>query len=142
MTQIDFYFHVENKLQMACALSAKAYARGLRVLAYCADADAVLKFSRLLWTAQAVSFVPHCTPGDPLAPITPVIVDHEGAEPAHDEVLINLRPEWPPFFSRFQRLIEIVSLDEADRSQARERFKFYRDRGYAIQNHDLSKSAQ
>lgn len=142
MTQIDFYFHVENKLQMACALSAKAYARGLRVLAYCADADAVLKFSRLLWTAQAVSFVPHCTPGDPLAAITPVIVDHEGAEPAHDEVLINLRPEWPPFFSRFQRLIEIVSLDEADRSQARERFKFYRDRGYAIQNHDLSKSAQ
>jgi DNA polymerase-3 subunit chi len=142
LTQIDFYFHVENKLQMACALSAKAYARGLRVLAYCADADAVLKFSRLLWTAQAVSFVPHCTPGDPLAAITPVIVDHEGAEPAHDEVLINLRPEWPPFFSRFQRLIEIVSLDEADRSQARERFKFYRDRGYAIQNHDLSKSAQ
>ncbi len=127
---------------MACALSAKACARGMRVLAYCADAEAGLKFSRLLWTAQAVSFVPHCTPDDPLAAMTPVIVDHEGAEPLHDEVLINLRPEWPPFFSRFQRLIEIVSLDEVDRSQARARFKFYRDRGYAIQNHDLSKSAQ
>ena len=59
-----------------------------------------------------------------------------------DEVLINLRAEWPPFFSRFQRLIEIVSLDEQDRGQARERFKFYRDRGYAIQSHDLSKSPQ
>lgn len=127
---------------MACALSAKACARGMRVLAYCADAEAGRKFSRLLWTAQPVSFVPHCTPGDPLAAMTPVIVDHEGAEPVHDEVLINLRPEWPPFFSRFQRLIEIVSLDEDDRSQARARFKFYRDRGYAIQNHDLSKSAQ
>ena len=142
MTQIDFYFHVENKLQMACALSAKACARGMRVLAYCADAESGLKFSRLLWAAQPVSFVPHCAPGDPLAAMTPVIVDHQGAEPAHDEVLINLRPEWPPFFSRFQRLIEIVSLDEDDRSQARARFKFYRDRGYAIQNHDLSKSAQ
>ena len=117
MTQIDFYFHVENKLHTACALSAKACARGLRVLAFCADADAGMKFSRLLWTAQAVSFIPHCTPGDPLAAVTPVIVDHDGANPPHDEVLINLRPEWPPFFSRFQRLIEIVSLDEEDRSQ-------------------------
>ena len=142
MTQIDFYFHVENKLQMACTLSAKACARGMRVHAYCADADTGAKLSRLLWTAQAVSFIPHCSPRDPLAAVTPVIVDHEGAEPAHDEVLINLHPEWPPFFSRFKRLIEIVSLDEEDRGQARARFKFYRDRGYAIQNHDLSKSAQ
>ena len=57
-------------------------------------------------------------------------------------MLINLRAEQPPFFSRFQRLVEIVSLDEEDRSHARARFKFYRDRGYAIQSHDLSKSAQ
>jgi DNA polymerase-3 subunit chi len=142
LTQIDFYFHVENKLQTACALSAKACARGMRVLAFCPDADAGMKFSRLLWTAQAVSFIPHCTSGDPLAAVTPVIVDHDGSNPPHDEVLINLRAEWPPFFSRFQRLIEIVSLDEEDRSQARARFKFYRDRGYAIQSHDLSKSAQ
>ncbi|MDB5811698.1 MAG: polymerase chi subunit, HolC [Betaproteobacteria bacterium] len=142
MTQIDFYFHVENKLQMACALSAKACARGMRVLAYCADAEASQKLSRLLWTSQAVSFIPHCKPGDPLAAVTPVIVDHEGTEPAHDQVLINLRADWPPFFSRFERLIEIVSLDEEDRSNARARFKFYRDRGYAIQNHDLSKAAQ
>ena len=142
MTQIDFYFHVENKLQTACALSAKACARGMRVLAFCADADAGMKFSRLLWTAQAVSFIPHCAPGDPLAAVTPVIVDHDGSNPPHDEVLINLRATLPPFFSRFQRLIEIVSLDEEDRSHARARFKFYRDRGYAIQSHDLSKSAQ
>ena len=142
LTQIDFYFHVENKLRTACALSAKACARGMRVLAFCADADAGLKFSRLLWTAQPISFIPHCTAGDPLAAVTPVVIDHEGANPPHDDVLINLRADWPPFFSRFQRLIEIVSLDEQDRSRARERFKFYRDRGYAIQSHDLSKSAQ
>jgi DNA polymerase-3 subunit chi len=142
MTQIDFYFHVENKLQTACALSAKAYARGMRVLAFCPDAATGQKFSRLLWSSQAVSFIPHCAPDDPLAPVTPVIVDHDGSNPSHDEVLINLRAELPAFFGRFQRLIEIVSLDESDRSEARARFKFYRDRGYAIQNHDLSKSAQ
>ncbi len=141
MTQIDFYFHVENKLHTACSLSAKACARGMRVLAFCSDAEACQKFSRLLWTAQAVSFIPHCAPGDPVAAVTPVIIDHTGSTLPHDDVLINLRTDWPPFFSRFQRLIEIVSLDEDDRSHARARFRFYRDRGYAIKNHDLSKSA-
>ena len=142
MTQIDFYFHVENKLQTACTLSAKACARGLKVLAFCADFEASQKFSRLLWTAPPVSFIPHCMPDDPLAAVTPVIIDHAGSNLLHDQVLINLRAEWPPFFSRFQRLIEIVSLDEADRGHARARFKFYRDRGYTIQSHDLSKSPQ
>jgi len=142
MTQIDFYFHVENKLQTACALSAKAYARGVRVLAYCPDAALGQKFDRLLWTTPALSFVPHCAPGDRLAAVTPVIVDHEGTDLRHDELLINLRDELPLFFSRFQRLIEIVGLDEDDRRRARERYKYYRDRGYEIQNHDMSKSAQ
>ncbi len=142
MTQIDFYFHVEDKLRTACTLSAKAYARGLRVLAYCADHEAGQKFSRLLWTAPPIGFVPHCTAGDKLAAVTPIIVDYEGKDPVHDDVLLNLRHELPPFFSRFQRLVEIVSIDEEDRRQARDRFKFYRDRGYEIRSHDLSKRAQ
>ncbi len=142
MTQIDFYFHVENKLQTACALSTKAYARGLRVLALCADSEASQKFSRLLWTTPAIGFVPHCAPADRLSAVTPVIVDHEGTRLLHDQVLLNLRDEWPPLFSRFERLIEIVSIDEGDRRQARARFKFYRDRGYEIHNHDLSRAAR
>jgi DNA polymerase-3 subunit chi len=35
-----------------------------------------------------------------------------------------------------------VSIDEEDRRLARERFKYYRDRGYDIRSHDLSKRAQ
>jgi DNA polymerase III subunit chi len=59
----------------------------------------------------------------------------------NEDVLLNLRAEWPPFFSRFQRLIEIVSRDEEDRAQARDRFRHYRDRGYEIRTHDLSKTS-
>ena len=142
MTQIDFYFHVENKMQTACALSAKAYARGLRVLTLCASPEASQHYSRMLWSVPAISFIPHCSASDSLAAVTPVIVDHEGSTPPHDEVLINLCPQMPAFFSRFQRLVEIVSIDEQDRENARARYKFYRDRGYDIKNHDLSKSAQ
>ena len=56
-------------------------------------------------------------------------------------MLVNLRDDWPPFFSRFERLIEIVSSEDQDRQLARERFKFYRDRGYEIRTHDLRKEA-
>jgi DNA polymerase-3 subunit chi len=141
MTQIDFYTHVANKLGTACALAGKAHARGLRVTVFCPDPETAQRFDRLLWTTPAIGFVPHCAPDDPLAPATPVIVDCSGEKLTHDEVLLNLRPEWPPFFSRFQRLIEIVSLDGEDQAGARERFRFYRDRGYEIRTHDLSKKS-
>jgi len=142
MTQIDFYTHVEDKLRTACRLAAKAFSHELRVLVSCPDADTAGRVDRLLWTTPATSFIPHCLASNPLAPVTPIVVDHESAEPPHDQILLNLRSEWPPFFSRFQRLIEIVSLDDDDRGLARERFKFYRDRGYEIRTHDLSKAGQ
>ena len=138
MTQIDFYTHVEDKLKTACALAAKAFARGLRLTVHCPDPETAQRLDRLLWTTPATGFLPHCGPDDPLAAETLVIIDCGGDNLLHDQVLLNLRPEWPPFFSRFQRLIEIVSLEEADRAGARERFRFYRDRGYEIRYHDVA----
>ena len=141
MTQIDFYTHVEDKLRTACRLAAKAFGHELRLLVFCPDADTAGRFDRLLWTTPAIGFIPHCFASDPLAPVTPIVVDYGGAEPLHDQILLNLRPEWPPLFSRFQRLIEIVSLSDEDRRLSRERFNFYRDRGYEIRTHDLSKTS-
>ena len=142
MTQIDFYTHVPDKLRAACALSAKACGQGLKVFVYCPDPDTAHRFDRMLWTTPAIGFTPHCAPQDPLAAVTPVIVDYQDEAPPHDEVLLNLRAEWPPFFSRFHRLIEIVSLDDEDRARARERFRYYRDRGYELRTHDLSKGSE
>lgn len=142
MTQIDFYTHVEDRLRIAAQLSAKAVAQGLKVTVFCPDPDTAQRFDRLLWTNPPIGFVPHCAPDDPLAGETPVIVDYQGEKLLNDEVLINLRPQWPPFFGRFQRLIEIVSREDADRAAARERFRFYRGQGYEIRTHDLSKPNQ
>ncbi|HEX6002943.1 MAG TPA: DNA polymerase III subunit chi [Burkholderiales bacterium] len=142
MTQIDFYTHVEDKLRTACRLATKAYGADLRVMVCCADAETANRFDRLLWTTPAIAFIPHCLASDALAADTPIVIDYAGAEPRHDELLLNLRPEWPPLFSRFKRLIEIVSTEDEDKRLARERFKFYRDRGYEIRTHDLSKTNQ
>jgi DNA polymerase III subunit chi len=141
MTQIDFYTHVGDKLRTACVLASKAYARGLRVTVFCADSEVAQRLDRLLWTTPAIGFVPHCAPENPLADATPVIVDCQGERLLHDDVLVNLRDECPPFFSRFKRLVEIVSPENGDRAHARARFRFYRDRGYEIRTHDLSQAA-
>ncbi len=138
MTEIDFYTHVEDKAAVACALAAKAWERGLRVLVYTSGPAATAHFDRLLWTHQQLSFVPHCRGGSALAPVTPILIDHRADEIDRDDVLVNLHDELPGFFSRFHRLVEIVSLDEADRQRGRERYRYYRDRGYEIRSHDLS----
>jgi DNA polymerase-3 subunit chi len=140
MTQIDFYSHADNKLQVACSLSAQALERGLRVMIYTPDADTTDKLDKLMWCYPAIGFIPHCRATDRLAAETPVIIDHLAEPLPHDEVLFNLHPELPSFFSRFQRLIEIVGADEIDSQAGRVRFRFYRDRGYEIRHHDLNQS--
>jgi len=44
----------------------------------------------------------------------------------------------PGGFEQFERLIEVVTSDAQDRFQARQRWKHYADRGYAITRHDLA----
>jgi len=55
----------------------------------------------------------------------------------HLEVLIHLGQEMPPQWNTFGRGIEVVGQDEADRLQARQRWKAYTQAGYAIERHDL-----
>jgi DNA polymerase-3 subunit chi len=137
MTQIDFYTNVADRMSTACRIVAKGYALRHRIVVLCPDADTAQRVDRLLWTTPATGFIPHCAPAHPLAALTPVIIDPDGGEPRHDQLLVNLRPEWPAYFGRFERLIEIVGSDDDDRRQARERYRFYRDRGYEIRTHDL-----
>ncbi len=138
MTRIDFYTHTENKLETACVLAAKAVTRGSRVLVFTPNLATTEKLDKLLWSYPPIGFIPHCRVEDKLSVVTPVIIDHDATRFMHDDILINLCSDQPAFFGRFQRLIEIVSLDNEDRQFARSRFRFYRDRGYELQSHDMS----
>ena len=100
MTQIDFYTHVQDKQLLACKLSAKALEQGLRVLILTPDEGDAARMDQMLWRIPATGFLPHCRARDPLADVTPVIVDHDPGELTHDQVLLNLGSERPVFFSR------------------------------------------
>lgn len=138
MTRVEFFFNVEDKLQKVAELSERAVGKGRRLLVFTPDDSMSDRLNRLLWTQSALSFLPHCSADSELAEMTPVIIDCKGEILPHDDILINLQAGHPPFFSRFRRLIEIVGQDEADKAEARNRYRFYRDRGYEIRTFDAN----
>ncbi|MBC8022131.1 MAG: DNA polymerase III subunit chi [Burkholderiales bacterium] len=137
MTRIDFYRNAPDKLRFACRLAAKAYGQSTRLVVYAPQRDVLADFDRSLWTFQSIGFVPHCFVEASIADETPVILATSGDALPHHDVLLNLGDEWPPFFASFERVLEIVSNDEADKARARERWSFYKKRGYDLQVHDV-----
>ena len=142
MTSISFYTHAPDKLSIARQLVAKAWGQKLNVLVYAPDEATAASFDRLLWTQPALSFVPHCRDSSPLAASTPVIIGENADALPSADVLINLGNEPPPVFSRFERLMEIVTEDEDDVLKGRQRYRFYKDRGYELLDHDMRKRGE
>jgi DNA polymerase-3 subunit chi len=138
VTTIDFYFNAVDRFQVACRLAAKAVAQKKRMLIYAPEPETASRIDKLLWTWPAVGFVPHCALHDTLAPQTPVLIASDPESPPDCPVLLNLGAQCPPHFERFERLLEVVAAEQAERQAGRERYRFYQARGYKISNHDLS----
>ena len=141
MTRIDFYTDAPDKLEVACRIVHKAFRAKRPVVIFSSDDAALARIDKMLWTVPAVSFVPHCFASDRIASETPVLLARAVDTPPYDDVLINLDDAWPPAFARFQRLAEIVATDEEDKTKARARYRFYKDRGYEVATHRLTEAA-
>lgn len=139
MTQVFFYHGAADKIAAACALLAKACAQGKAVLVYAPQTEVANDLDRFLWTQPALSFVPHCRSNAAIAPETPILIADNLDSIPQDDRLMNLGLEVPPGFSRFQSLIEVVGEEETDKKAARERVRFYKERGYEIRYFDLAK---
>ncbi|CAA0087462.1 DNA polymerase III subunit chi [Zhongshania aliphaticivorans] len=139
MTRIDFHILQQNSseaaMHYACRLTEKAWRAGHKVYVHCDDVTAAEAIDTMLWQYRAESFVPHsCHPADQ----NPVLVgcgEHAGE---HCDVFINLAKQVPMFFSRFKRLAEIVSQEDGCLSASRERYSFYKTRGYPLNTHNIS----
>ena len=141
MTKVDFYTGSTDKLRTACQLSHKAMQNGLRVLLHTPDEATTEALDKLLWHYPATAFIPHCRSHETAASDMPVVLGHDEENFPHSNLLISLHNACLPFFSRFERVIEIVSQDEEDSRLGRERYKFYKDRGYEMRHFDLRKQA-
>jgi DNA polymerase-3 subunit chi len=145
MTRVDFYVlqtgAEQQRAVFACRLAEKAHRHGLGIHIHTSGPAATDNLDKLLWTFRDGSFLPHlpvdeASEADPDG-ITKIHVGHGDSSGPTDGLLINIGEDVPLFFSRFDRVAEIVGTDSSERERARERFRFYRDRGYTLNTHKL-----
>jgi len=98
------------------------------------------QLDELLWTFSQGSFVPHrivsTDTKEPLAEPVLIACDLEPQAQRYD-LMINLASQVPEFFGRYERVAELVDADQSRREHGRERYRFYRDRGYKLNTHQL-----
>jgi DNA polymerase III subunit chi len=138
MTDIAFHFNAPGKVSYACKLLRKATGSGARV-AVLAPPELLTRLDQELWTFSALDFVAHtrtpCSPGKMAR--SAVLLCEDATQAEGFGVLVNLSATAPESIERFERLIEVVTPEEADRQAARTRWKHYTTLGYQITRHDL-----
>jgi DNA polymerase-3 subunit chi len=127
--KIEFHSGLSEPLGHACRLLRKAHATGARVLVHGPPAT-LDQLDQLLWTFDALSFVPHARLRGSARPTptlqrTPTwLVDDVAALPDRD-VLVNMGHELVPGWEGFARVIELVPADAAASAAARRRWRVY-----------------
>ena len=139
MTRVGFYVvqaaQQGQRLQVAVRLADKAFQRGHRIFINAVDEAQARALDELLWSFRPASFLPHGLHGQEHSD---TIAIGWGQEPEnHNDLLINLQLEIPAFFSRFARVAEVVTQDDASLAALRASWKFYKERGYQLEKHDL-----
>lgn len=66
-----------------------------------------------------------------------VLVDHRGEPESERHVLVNLSEEVPYFFSSFETTLEVIHDEPAAKAVARERYRYYQERGYPLHHHEI-----
>jgi DNA polymerase-3 subunit chi len=137
MTRIDFYqlnpqrHHYD---QVICQLCQKAYDSKQLTLLLTQNQQQSQHLDHKLWTFSDESFIPH--DGEDAEHIaTPILIQDDPDPKGDRQLLINLSTSVPLYFAQFERVIELVTED--NKSQAREHYSFYKERGYPLNHFNL-----
>jgi DNA polymerase-3 subunit chi len=154
MARIDFHSNVSDKLEYVCRLTRKIWSatqegEPVRHIVIVGEKADLKKLDDLLWSFSSTDFLPHCYIEDEVAAETPIVLTDNFASPSlnaipHADVMIHLGmrmpQDVPALVGRFPRIVEVVTVNEAERLAGRERFKAYRELGHELHNFDQSKS--
>lgn len=135
MTSIEFHvLQAQTRRQhdiFVCEIVERTWQAGRSVHVHCLDQDMVEGLDELLWTFHDTSFIPHAVITSSEAANAAVTLGCSEPGAAFD-TLVNLHVEVPSFFSQYERVIETTGHDDHTRQLARERYRFYKDRGYPL----------
>lgn len=138
MTQIEFHIfddeHPKAAFRRSLELIHAAYRKKQKVFIHTGSQRDAEYMDELLWTQDPSSFLPHLLIGEAEGVIPPIQIGY-GQEPQiRPDVLVNLSDSIPNFIGQFERVLEFACGDDEKKEKARERFKFYRDRGYPLKH--------
>jgi DNA polymerase-3 subunit chi len=142
MAKIEFHFNAPALVAYTCRLLRKVNARGLRAQVV-GHSSTLAQLDQALWTFSQLDFLTHCVPNAP-APMrktSAVLLAPQPDLQWHRQILINLGDAVPAGFEDFERIIDVVSVDDLHRAQGRERWRQYSRLGHELVRHDLSQPA-
>jgi len=148
--RVDFHSQVGDKLLYSCRLIRKINSmtkegEPLKRIIVVGAQDLLDELDELLWSFSPDEFLPHAQISNDNAYLNPTILMNTYDEVAleklpHRDVFIYLGQETleqiHAIVERFERVIEVVSLEENDLHAGRERYKHYRSLGFELQNYD------
>ena len=139
--RVDFYLlsrhTADGKLRAACRLCQKIYTLGHTALIQARDLAQAETLDDLMWTFDQSSFVPHALNDKATRPNTPIVIGYLQPRSNQENVLVSLLDEVPDYFDQYSRIAEFVDSTDEDKSKARDRFRVYRERGCALEIHDI-----
>lgn len=140
MPRADFYLidkprFRDDPLLLVCELAKRAFASEQPTLILARSQDQAEALDEKLWEFDEHAFIPHQLAGDDDDASTAVLIVPPGMTTADRPLVINLRDDCAP--GLFERVLEVVPADEAQRAGSRERWKTYRQAGFEVAKHDM-----
>ncbi|GEN24180.1 DNA polymerase III subunit chi [Halomonas cupida] len=144
MTKVDFYIlpdtTLEARLAFACRLTETIARKGYRLYLHAEDEQMARELDERLWDFRPDAYVPHALEGSDEASRVPVTIGWQEAPASIDpppQAMLNLSPDIPEWFSRFERVAEIINQHQDVLTAKRECWKIYKQRGYPVTPHQL-----
>ena len=139
MTDVAFHFNAPDPVAYSCRLLRKAVGSDAKVVVV-ADEDTLGALDVALWTFSSIDFLPHChiNSDSLILAMSPIVLATSLATAPHRHIMVNLGEQVATGFELFDRVIEVVALDDDSRQLARGRWKQYVELGYSITRHDLN----
>jgi len=141
MPRADFYLIDKPRfradpLLLVCELAKKAFAGEQPTLILVRSREQAEALDERLWEFDENAFIPHQIVGDGEDDaITAVLIVPPDVATPDRPLVINLRDKCAP--GLFERVLEVVPADEAERLGSRERWKTYKAAGFDVAKHDM-----
>ena len=140
MPRADFYLidkprFREQPLLLVCELARKAFATQQPTLILTRDYAQAEALDELLWAFDDDAMIPHQLAGDDDDAQTAVLIVPPGIDSEDRTLVINLRETCPA--GRYQRVLEVVAADPAERDGSRTRWREYQQRGFELHKNDM-----